>query len=111
MLFVTKTEEQDEPTTRPAAAAPEVHQLTPDPWMNWHDDPWSGGRAQPNQHSFIEVPSLPTIIPGVWPPPQVDSFVDSVMPQPTAKYGEVRVGPFVDASLRSARHDADVTQY
>lgn len=67
--FATSTHESHEPeTVTTPRRQPSVveHALTPDdPWMQWHQDPWSGARtAQAPQ----PLPGVGVGIPGVWPP-------------------------------------------
>eukprot|EP00434_Breviolum_minutum_P044271 symbB.v1.2.039526.t1/scaffold6626.1/size16615/2 len=82
MHFATSTHESFEdadpvvtPRRHPTA---EEHALTPDdPWMQWHQDPWSGGRTS---HVPQQLPGIGVGIPGVWPPPITGGFPSSAMP-------------------------------
>jgi len=82
MHFATSTHESFEdadpvvtPRRHPTA---EEHALTPDdPWMQWHQDPWSGSRTS---HVPQQLPGIGVGIPGVWPPPITGGFPSSAMP-------------------------------
>ena len=79
--FATSThesvEEPDQLTTPRQRTDVEEHALTPDdPWLQWHQDPWSGGRAS---QAPQQLPGVGVGIPGVWPPLPVGGFPNSSM--------------------------------
>ena len=59
---------------------PEVHPMTPDPWMNWHD-PWSFAASQEAERHMQAGEAEGYLgwngqggVPGIWPPPQQGGF-------------------------------------
>ena len=81
--------DNEEPTTPRASSQPAVHSLNaPDPWSDWHQDPWAASSAQQT-------------VPGVWPPNNQGVFPGSTQHRTTPEAVRPEVGPSLLPSSES----------